>query len=172
MYMSYYFYTINNKVTFHTAYLSEIAKNQPGGRISYNVYLLANEDYWLSRSKGVLGSLLSNKEISQFDIDKINTKSVIENNSPRLISFYLDYPQGKSKSLTPIGLRRGNNSKKDAWYYFTLLGYVDHTGIPIVLIITQVLLAITCARVYKRNTILLVLYSFSFIFLILFCCVF
>jgi len=56
--------------------------------IKYNSFILADKDYYLARSKGVLGSILSKKELSQFDINSISkrpSQNILYNRSPILL---------------------------------------------------------------------------------------
>lgn len=124
----YCFNIVERRLTPETAYLERININVRGGRTKYNNFILADKEYYLSRTKAVFGSILSKKEISQFDVESINRerseyeKLLYPNKELIQVSYFID-KEGDNKPYVPIGLRTGNENIKDSWYYFTLLGY-------------------------------------------------
>ncbi|MCD7901799.1 MAG: hypothetical protein LUH22_18690 [Bacteroides sp.] len=127
--LAYYaFNVVEKRLTPEVSSLQQINVNVRGGKNKYNNYILSDKDYYLTRSKGALGTIIAKKELSQFDVEAINRQ---ENESvailklpvnPVRVSYFIDQ-EGDKKPFVPIGFREGAENQKDGWYYFTLLGY-------------------------------------------------
>jgi len=142
--LSFFYYTlfvVNKRLTYETSYIRQINVNMRGGKIKYNSFILADKDYYLTRSKPILSSLLSHKELSQFDIETINRQNKVFSDYKQLtkISYFID-KIGNKKPYVPISLRASFEDKRDSWYYFTLCAYVAKSGFFLVLLTLNAIL--------------------------------
>lgn len=131
--ISFIYYTFNvidKRLIHEVSYVKRIDVDVRGGRTKYDQYFLVDKAYYLSRSKAVFGSILSRKEISQFNVEEINRKKneyemyLNPSGSQVQISYFIDKEGVDKNPYVPIGLRIGNENIKDFWYYLSLLGYV------------------------------------------------
>jgi len=162
----YTLHIVEKRLISDSAHLEQIKENIGGGRLAYNNYILADKDYYLTRSKGVLGSILSKKELSQFDINSIS-KRPSQKHSLQQISYFID-KENNNSPYTPIGLKIGDISEKDSWYYYTLFGYTIKRAFLLAIFAINILLAAKTFSLYNDSPFIMTLCGLSILIAIIF----